>query len=154
MRFEQKSSCAPDATRSRASVCTLYSDHHVGRHTQSQKEALHTHKLARCSRKRAGSITVPVSTGDNPWPRHYPASKIAGRHSLSRVRSRLRSVEKLLSPHAVPPTGIAYSLPEDKGSRPKNSSSNRGARVSILPFVVVALRCRDSPVGQSATIFR
>src|SRR5713101_6686847 len=39
------------------------------------------------------------------------------------------------SPHAYPPTAIAYSLPEDKGSRPENTPSNCGARAFIFPPV-------------------
>jgi hypothetical protein len=33
--------------------------------------------------------------------------------------------------HAVPPTGMTYSLPKDKGSGPENTPCNCGARTSI-----------------------
>jgi hypothetical protein len=48
--------------------------------------------------------------------------------------------QKPPSPHAYPPTAIAYSLPEDKGSRPENTPSNCGARAFIFPPLVIMRR--------------
>lgn len=59
-----------------------------------------------------------------------------------------------ISLHAVPPTGMTYSLPKDKRSRPENAPSNCRARAHNLLLFWKCHKCQGHPIGQSAPIFR
>src|SRR6266478_4614813 len=124
-------------------VCLSRAFSHVGRHTQNQKEALHTHALARRPRNWSDRTIISISTRSSHWPRHDPTSKVAGHHSLSGIRPCLRSVSLYTQ---FQPTDMSYisSLSKGKGVGPENPSSNYRARTfCILLFIYSTFTARS-----------